>query len=302
MGADAVLRILLFFALLLLSGFFSGSETALFSLSPVQLLRLGEEKHPRAGLLRRLLGQPRTLIATIFIGNEFVNIGASALMASVTHQQLRGQGGAIVTVVSTSVSVSLILLFGEITPKNIAARLGERWAVHAARPILVLGIVMAPLRWTIERIADGVVYLTSGREGTIASEAQVGEEEFRTMVGVAGEQGDIDEREQKLIENVFDFGDRRVREVMTRAEDVFMLSYDLPLPRLVERVRQGTFSRIPIYRKRQRDVVGILHAKDLVALRYNVVERPRMLSEILRSPFFVPPTAKCEGLLREFRA
>lgn len=301
MDAEAVLRLILFLLLLLMSGFFSGSETALFSLAPVQLMRLEEEKHPRAALLRQLLSQPRALIATIFIGNEFVNIGASALMASVINSHLQGQGQAVVTVLSTSISVTAILLLGELTPKNIAARIGERWALRAARPIRVLGVAMAPLRWTIERIADAVVHLTSGGQGAAEPPAQVGEEEFRTMVDVASRAGDIDKRERELIENIFDFGDRSVREVMTRAEDVFMLSYELPLSRLIEEVRHCTFSRIPVYRKRRDQIVGVLHAKDLIAVRYGVVGRPRRLADLLRSPFFVPPTIKCERLMREFR-
>lgn len=301
MDAEAVLRLLAFFLLLMMSGFFSGSETALFSLGPVQLLRLEEEKHPRAALLKQLLSQPRTLIATIFIGNEFVNIAASALMASVIHRFLPGRGAALIAVVSTLISVTAILLLGEITPKNIAARIEERWALRAAGPIRVLGIVMAPLRWSIERIADAVVYLTAGRPSGVEPTAQVGEEEFRTMVDVASRSGDIDNRERDLIEKIFDFGDRSVREVMTAAEEVFMLSYELPFARLIEEVRHCTYSRIPIYRKRRDQVVGVLHAKDLVAIRHGVVRRPHRLADLLRSPFFVPPTIKCERLMREFR-
>jgi putative hemolysin len=296
--ADAALRLLVYFVLLLMSGFFSGSETALFSLSPVQLMRLEEEQHPSARLLKTLLDQPRRLIATIFIGNEFVNIGASALMASFVNRYLAEHGSAVVAVVSTLTSVSLILLLGEITPKNIAARLEERWAIKAARPIWLLAIVMAPLRIAIERIADAVVHLV-GRGKSDNRAATVGEEEFRTMVDVASRAGDIDDREKELIENVFDFGDRRIRDIMVPVSDVFMLPYDLSLSGLLEKVRSNTCSRIPIYRKRRDKIVGVLHAKDLIAVRYGLDKQP--LSALLHPAYYVPAVTKCEDLLREFR-
>lgn len=302
MDADTALRLIAYFTLILLSGFFSGSETAMFSIGPVQLLRLEEESHPRAGLLRALVEQPRRLIATIFIGNEFVNIGASALMATVTRRHLGGYNDAWVALISTGISVFLILMLGEITPKNIAARIEEKWALAATRPIAVLAFVMAPLRVAIEKIADLVVFLVGGRQATSSPAiGEVGEEEFRTMVDVATRSGGVNAREKQLIDNIFDFGDRRIREVMTPEKDVFMLSFDLPLRRLLERVQGGTYSRIPIYRKKRDAIIGVLYAKDLVALRHGLrADLPR-LQDVLHPTFFVPANTKCESLMVEFR-
>ena len=158
-----LLKLGLFMALTLMSGFFAGSETALFSLSPVQLMKLEQENHPRAALVRSLLAQPRRLIATIFIGNELVSIGASAIMASVTHHYLAARGEWLVLLVSTAVSVALILFIGEITPKNIAVRVVERWSCASARWLWVLSAVMAPVRWVVEKIADLVVLAVARR-------------------------------------------------------------------------------------------------------------------------------------------
>ncbi|MCC6746407.1 MAG: HlyC/CorC family transporter [Deltaproteobacteria bacterium] len=300
MDAEIILRLLLFFVLITLSAFFSGSETALFSMGPVQLMRLREEGHPRAALLAQLLGQPRRLIATIFIGNEFVNIAASALMAAVTDRYLHARGHVVVTVVSTSVAVVLILMLGEITPKNVAARLGQRWAVVAARPIWLLALVMAPLRWIIERIADAVVRLVG--EARPPEPRGVGEEEFRTMVDEVVRGGEIRESERKLIHNVFEFGDRRVKDVMTPAARVFMLSYNLPLNRMLEEVRRGRYSRIPIYQGNRDRIVGVLYAKDLVAVAHGIErESHRRLQDLLHPGYFIPKATKCEQLFREFR-
>jgi putative hemolysin len=299
MDSDVLLRLLLYLALLLMSGFFSGSETALFSLSPVQLLKLEQSGRRRASLVGQLLAQPRRLIATIFIGNEFVNIGASALMASVSHHYLAQHGKVVVSLVSTAISVTLILFLGEITPKNLAVRIVERWSLVAARPLWLLALVMAPLRWLIEKIADIVVHLVSRRVAT--EEASVGEDEFLTMVDAVAEEGEIDKSEQILIRNIFEFGDRRVTEVMTPAHEVVALSYNLPLSRILAEVRGSIYSRIPIYQGTRDRIRGVLYLKDLIPVAYKLRPQRRRLQDLLHPGYFIPKSTKCEQLFREFR-
>jgi putative hemolysin len=299
MDAEVVLRLLLYFVLLLMSGFFSGSETALFSLSPVQLIKLQQGGRPRAMLVKQLLDQPRRLIATIFIGNEFVNIGASALLTSVTHHYLSHQGKVVVSLVSTAISVTLILFIGEITPKNLAVRIVERWSLAAARPLWLLAAVMAPLRWVIEKIADLVVHLVAGK--VKEDEVVVGEDEFLTMVDVVAGEGQIDESEQKLIRNIFEFGDRRVTEVMTPADKVFALSYNLPFSRILTEVRGSIYSRVPIYQGSRDRIMGLLYLKDLIPVAYRQNQARRRLQDLLHPGYFIPKGTTCEQLFREFR-
>jgi len=299
MDIEVILRLLLYFALLLMSGFFSGSETALFSLSPVQLIKLREEGSPRGLLVNQLLDQPRRLIATIFIGNEFVNIGASALMASTVHSMLPGQGKLVVSAISTAVSVTLILFLGEITPKNLAVRILERWALAAARPLWLLALVMAPLRWAIEKIADLVVHLVARRVSP--DETGVGEDEFLTMLDAVAQEGAIDASEHQLIHNIFEFGDRRVTEVMTPVGDVFALSYNLSLGRIQAEVKESIYSRVPIYQGTRDRIVGLLYLKDLIPVAYGLTRSGRRLSDLLHRGYFIPKSTKCEQLFREFR-
>lgn len=299
MDTDAILRLLLYLGLLLMSGFFSGSETALFSLSPVQLIKLKEEGTPRGLLVNRLLDQPRRLIATIFIGNEFVNIGASALLASTLAEVMAGQGKLVVSLVSTFISVTLILFLGEITPKNLAVRMLERWALVAARPLWLLALVMAPLRWVIEKIADLVVHLVARKVSP--EETAVGEDEFLTMLDVVAKEGEIDASEHQLIHNIFEFGDRRVTEVMSPAPDVFALSYNLPLSRIIEQVKGSIYSRVPIYQGSRDRIVGVLYLKDLIPVAYGLSRERRRLSDLLHPGYFIPKSTKCEQLFREFR-
>jgi putative hemolysin len=298
--SEIILRLLVYFALLLMSGFFSGSETAMFSLGPVQLIKFKEEGRPKAALVESLLENPRRLIATIFIGNEFVNIGASALMAGMTYHYLQQMGQWVVTLVSTAISVALILFLGEITAKNLAVRMVERWSFAAARPLWLLALVMAPLRWVIEKIADVVVRLVARRVPDEGSAATVGEDEFLTMVDVGTEEGQLDKDERELIHNIFSFGDRRVAEVMTPASKVFMLSANLPLSGILDKVRGSQYSRIPIYQTRRNLVVGLLHAKDLVSVAYGIGGK-RRLQDLLRQAYFIPKTVTCGQLFREFR-
>ena len=298
---ETTLRILLYFMMLLMSGFFSGSETALFSLSTVQLMKFEERGLPRAQLVKQLLSQPRRLIATIFIGNEFVNIGASALMASMANTYLRGQGQVVVTLVSTAISVTLILFIGEITAKNLAVKLSERWARAAARPLWLAALLMTPLRWVIEKIADLVVRLVSSGEDEAAAGETVGEDEFLTMVDVVQEEGQLDAQERELIHNIFKFGDRRVHEVMTPAREVFTLRHNTPLDAALDQVRANKFSRVPVIHGSRDRIEGVIYAKDLLRVAYGIDRRPRRLRELVHPGYFVPRKVRCEQLFREFR-
>jgi putative hemolysin len=300
MEPEVVLRIVLFLALVLTSGFFAGSETALFSLGHVQLIKLEEDGHPRAGLIRSLLAQPRRLIATIFIGNELVNIGASAIMASTTARFMTGHPHWLVTVVSTAISVTLILFIGEITPKNLAVRVVERWSSVAARPLWLLAIVMAPLRILIEKIADLVVRLL-GKRVPPPTKGQVSEDEFLTMVDAVKAEGELDASEQELIHRVFEFGDRRVTEVMTPVDKVLALSVNLSMNRLLQEVRGAIYSRIPVYHGSRDRIAGVLYAKDLFQVAYKLGHRPPRVQALLHPAYFVPKTTKCAQLFREFR-
>ena len=297
---EITLRLLLYFVMLLMSGFFSGSETAMFSLGPVHLMKWEEQGLPRTALVKSLLANPRRLIATIFIGNEFVNIGASALMASMANTYLKEHGEVVVAVFSTVVSVTLILFLGEITAKNLAVKLVERWALAAARPLWVLALVMAPLRVVIEKIADLVVHLVSSKVPE-TDQGTVGEDEFLTMVDVVKEEGELDASEHQMIHNIFQFGDRRVHEVMTPASEVFALNYNLPLKRILSEVRNSRYSRIPVYQGTRNRIAGVLYAKDLVAVAYDLNPKQRRLRDLLHPGYFIPQSVRCEQLFREFR-
>jgi putative hemolysin len=292
-----LLRLGLVTLLLLCSAFFAGSESALFSISQVQLRRLEADGRGRIAQLRELLGRPRALIATIFIGNELVNIAASGLVASVTQHYLRYRSELVITVVSTAAFVPILLFFGESLPKAIALKMVERWSLTAVLPMRLMGLVMAPVRWIIQGIADLTVKII-GR-GAPRQAATLGEREYRRLVDMGHGEGEIAAAERMLIHNVFEFGDRTVGELMTPAAKIYALSANLPIQRAVADALKHVYSRIPIYEGKRDNIVGVLHVKDLLAA---LARRPApSLRELLKKILYVPKATKAAELFREFK-
>jgi putative hemolysin len=299
-GLPAMLpRLALMGLLIVLSAFFAGSETALFSLSRVTRERLGRSPSSTDRYVVSLLRDPRRLIATILVGNELINITFSSLAASVVRVVLPAAGEVGLVVASTAVTVPLLLLLGEITPKTVALRTAEGWAKVAARPIGVFALLTAPVRLVVAAIAGGAVRLLGGRSGP-EKEKAIDEAEFRALVDVGSEEGTLEAAERRLIHNVFAFGDRVVAEIMTPARKLVSLSFDLPIARLVAEVARSGLSRLPIHRGRKEDIIGILFAKDLVGTSFGRL-KGRSVKDLLHPPMYVPKTTKCDRLFREFQ-
>jgi putative hemolysin len=299
------------FALLLGAAFFAGSETALFSLSRVQREALGRREDRTTHRLLGLLAQPRRLIVTIIVANELLNIANSSLSATLTEYLLPGLTERAKVAVATVAIVPLILVFGEMAPKSLALRIGERWARLASAPLLFFQYLITPVRLLLSLISGAVLALFRAR--TQAVEAGVREEEFRALVDVGSEEGELQIAERRLIHNVFEFGDTPVGKVMTPADRVFALPYEMPLGRMVDSIAEQHFSRVPIYRSGRLDaktraagkrapleVVGIIHAKDLVTYASRGLEG-HTVQDLLHPPFFVPRTTTCDRLFREFQ-
>jgi putative hemolysin len=292
--------------LLVGSGFFAGAETALFSLTRVSREALAQREDAASRLLIRLLSRPRRLIVTLIVCNEMINISASSVMATVIARAAPSVREAGQVLIATGVMLPLLLLIGEMTPKSLALRVGEPWARAVARPLQMFQWVIAPVRWVVQAIAGLVVTLVGGRP----MEAQAGlkEEEFRALVDVGSEEGELQIAERRLIHNVFEFGDTTVGKVMTPADKVFALPYEMPLGRLVEAISEQRFSRVPIYRGRAAgarragpiEVVGVLLAKDLVGYSTGSLEG-HTISDLLHPALFVPRTTTCDRLFREFQ-
>jgi CBS domain containing-hemolysin-like protein len=303
-------------ALLLASAFFAGSETALFSLTRVQRQLLAARPDRASRRVLEMLEHPQRLIVTIILCNELINIASSSIAATVISQLFVRLSVVLQVLVSTAVMLPLILIVGELTPKSLALRAGERWARLSSSLLQTLAYLITPARVVLQSVAGAVVTLVGGRP--LAREDGLREEEFRSLVDVGSEEGELQVAERRLIHNVFEFGDTTVGKVMTPADRVFALPYEMPLGRLVEAVAAQRFSRVPIYRgdwqrgrrqapKPQKDkspasmeVVGVLLAKDLVGYAQGLLEG-HTIQDLLHPVLFVPRTTKCDQLFREFQ-
>jgi putative hemolysin len=292
-------RLALLAALLLLAGFFSGSETALFSLSRAKRQKLAAAGDSTGRLILRLLSKPRRLIATILVGNELVNISLSAVATTLGGHTFGRFGRPVTEILTTLAILPVLLLFGEITPKSIAIKTSEGWSRLAGPPIALFAWIAAPLRWLVQGASSVLLYAIGSRPP--ARDEGLKEEEFRALVDVGSEEGELEATERQLIHNVFEFGDKTVAQVMTPASRMFALPFDLPMARIVEEVTRQRFSRIPIYRVRRDNIVGVVMAKDLVGYARGQWRGARTLGDLLHQPFYVPKTTKLDRLFRQMQ-
>jgi CBS domain containing-hemolysin-like protein len=291
-------EILLLVALLGLSAFFSSSETSLFSLSRLQLEQLRRDRHPRSELIHRLLGQPRRLIVTILIGNEFVNVAASALSATVIIH-LWGQEQKWLNLV---IMVPALLLFGEITPKALAIRNNVAFASFQARYLDWFATAIMPIRWTVRQIAD---YFTTVLTGASRSPASIVTEDMVRVLAREGVgEGEIDENEAKYIDHIFEFGDTILREIMTPRSQIFSLPASSSMQELAREVARTHHTKVPIYSQNSDAIVGVLFARDLLGVALAEMapeENHKVLFRLLRKPYFVPESKLAADLFHTFR-
>jgi CBS domain containing-hemolysin-like protein len=286
----------LFVVMMVLSGFFSSSETSLFSLSNVQLEQMRKDQHPRIGLIQQLLSQPRRLIITILIGNELVNVTASVICAAIVIRVL----GAENKWINLIIMVPLLLLVGEITPKVLAIRHNIAFSSFESRPIEWFARLIKPLRLIVRSIADWFITLIIGKDrsrGNIITEDMV-----RILAREALGEGALDHFEAQFIEQIFDFGNKTLEDVMTPRSDIFFLAIDRSLQEIIVEVCKSRHTKIPIYQENRDNVCGILHTRDLLGIDIEKFSKdPQRLQGLLRKPYFVPESKLAADLFRTFR-
>jgi len=277
--------------LLLLSSFFSGSETALFSLGRFQIKRLKEEERFSTRFILKLLEDRRGLIITILVGNELVNISASIVAASIFISILGHQGKWVAIIVMAL----LILLFGEIIPKSAAFNYNITFSSFVAPPLMFFSKMICPLRWVFKRVADTVMSALGFK--TLEKKELIMEEEFRRMVDISHRGGELKDVERDLIHKVFEFSDAYVSEVMVPRTDMFSLPHNIELRETIDEIKARHYSRIPIYEGQIDNIVGILYVKDLLRIDLNKVPQDTgFITQIARKPYFVPETMRVDEL------
>ena len=241
--------------LLVLSGFFSGSETALTSLSLARAEGLQKEGRSGAKALLRLKNNTTRMLVIILIGNNVVNIGASAL-ATVIATELFGHIGPGIAV---GVLTIVILVFGEVTPKSWAAHNRERVSLIAAPLILGFGKLVYPLVWALEHFASWL-HTKAGMQG----ESVVTESELLSMVQQGADEGSIEPTERRMIERALAFNDVRVQDVMSPGNEVFSLDGARTIQDAAQALMNQPYSRVPVYQGEADDVRKVVHLREVL--------------------------------------
>jgi len=279
-------QIIVLTVLVVLSGFFSSSETALFSISKTKSIHLSKEGGSTYGLIRRMKEDPHTLLTTILIGNNLVNVAAAALATSVAMQSFPNFAIGI----ATGVMTFLILVFGEVFPKSIATRNNVLIARLTIYPIYWLSLIFFP----VIKFLNFIPWLT----GRIRKPQAVTEEELMTFVEVVEKEGEIKEEERELIHNIFEFDDTNASEIMTPRADMFVT--DITEDLKIEEIIDSGFSRIPVIEDDIDKIVGMLNIKDL--FKHLAIGDQRIdIGKIMKQPYFVPENKKLDNLLHQFK-
>jgi Mg2+/Co2+ transporter CorB len=273
--------------LLALSGFFSGSETALTAASRARMHQLEENGDAKAARVNRLLADRESLIGTILLGNNLVNILASVLATSVFTAWL-GQGGVSMAA-ATGVMTVLVLVFAEVLPKTLAITRPDGMAMAVARPISWL---VSALSWVV-RIVQLIVAGTLRVFGVrLAGPDVSADQEIRGAISLHASQGAVDEADRHRLLGALDLKDMAVSEVMIHRKNINMLDADRPTRDVVMKALSSAHTRIPLYRGEREEIIGVLHAKDLlraVAPHQGTLDGLD-LEELLREAWFVPET------------
>lgn len=236
------------------------SETALMSLSKIRIRHMVEEGVKGSKLVEKLIEDPNRLLGAILIGNNIVNIGASAIATSLAVKIFNGSESAVA--VATAIMTVLVLIFGEITPKSIAKQKSEQVALKVSKPIQFCVAIFKPFVAMFTAISSVFIRLFGGDPK--ATEPFITEEELKTMVGVSEEEGVLEDVEKEMIFNVFDFADLQVKDVMVQRVDVTAIDVNDGYEDILKVIKEDQFSRIPVYDDTIDDIVGVLNVKDLI--------------------------------------
>ena len=296
MEINFIFRLVAFILLMILSACFSASETAFFSLSRFRIQSLRKES--RLGeLISVLVGRPRRLIISILMGNEIVNIVASTIFTG-SLILLIGEGRSWLAPV---LMTPLLVVFGEVTPKSVAARFPEKFARILVIPLSLFMRVIAPLRWIFLLISNGILSIFGA--GSRDQSNILMEDEFLTLVEAGLEEGELDATEQTYIQNIFEFHDRTVDEIIVPRTDMECWEIGLPLREVAKLVRQSAYSRVPVYEGDRDHIVGILYLKDFLEVfqQQSIDPDQILMKEMLHDPLFVPEGLTLNVLFRRLR-
>lgn len=296
MDAGDSWRLALLVVCLGLSGFFSASETAFIALPRARLMHLVRSGRPGADRVSHIIQRPERFLATVLLGNNLVNTAAAALATVLALNLITNQGLSVLA--ATAGVTTFLLLFGETVPKNIAWRRSEKVAFAVSRPIRLVELTLSPVVTLLQLFST----MTNRALGISASTPQIGEEEIRTMIAAGAQTGTVDAGEAALLEKVFRFGDRQIREIMTPRPEIVWIENGDNLERFLEVYSEHTHTRFPVYEESMENVLGVLSVKDILSGMEGLKgEASGPVTKDLRPAFFVPETKSVSETFNEMR-
>ena len=289
MTSDSSTSVLIIIFCVLFSGYFSATETAFSSLNRIRVKNLAEKGDKKAKLVLDLLENFDSLLSTILIGNNIVNI-ACASVATLLFVKLLGeeQGPSVATIVITIV----VLIFGEVTPKSIAKENPEKFAMFAAPFLNVLMIILTPFNFLFiqwKKLISKIFHTEN--------DYSITEEELLTIVEEAEQEGRIDEQESSLIRSAIEFSEQEAIDILTPRIDIVGVSHDATKEEIAQIFEETNYSRLPVYKESIDHIIGILYQKDF----YNLDDEETSFEHIIRPAMFITESKKIGELLQELQ-
>ena len=285
-----IIQIILMFICIVFSAYFSATETAFTSLNRVVIKTLANEGNKKAERVLYLVENYDKLLTTILVGNNIVNIALSSIATVFFITNVSENFGATLATIIVTI---VVLIFGEITPKNIAKENAENFALTVSGSISFFVIIFTPLNYffSLFKILANKIFKSKGLKGAT-------ENEILTLVDEAEEQGEFDSEESELIRSAIEFGDVEAVDIFTPRVDVVAVEYGASNSEIAKIFSESGFSRLPIYQDSIDNIIGTINEKDFYKKVYN---RSNPVDNIIHEPFFIPASMKIQDLLRQLQ-
>lgn len=292
MDTTSAIQIFVLILLIFLSAFFSSAETALTSVNKLRIRSLAEEKNKKAIVLQKIIDHYSKMLSTILIGNNIVNISASALATTLAIKFW----GSVSIGIATGVLTVVVLLFGEIIPKTLAASYADKISFSYSNIIYGLMFILTPVIYIVDKLSKGIMRIL--HIDPRKKVAAMTEYELKTYVDVSHEDGIIETDEREMIYNVFDFSDALAKDIMIPRIDMTTVCADAKYYELLKIFRESMYTRIPVYENDADHIIGIVNIKDLLFIED---KENFLIKDVLREAYYTYEFKKTADLLFEMR-
>lgn len=296
--------------LILMNAFFSGTEMALISLRKTRIKELVKKGNRKAILAEKILSNPEKFLATIQVGITLISTIASAYagasISKIISPLLEASSWSFISTNASTISFTLIVIgitylsivLGELVPKSLGIKYSEKFSLFSAYPIYFLSRIFSPITKFLTISSNAILKIFGDQ--TSFSEAKITEEELRTILYESHKAGTIKKHEHEILDNIFDFSDIAVEQIMTPFSKIFAVDINEPNEKNIEAIIESGYTRIPVYKDKIDNILGVLNIKDLLReLRKN--PDFHKIEDLITKTRFVPNTQRISDLLKKFQ-